>query len=681
MISLMKKVPDVTVIILNYNGIEETRTCLKSILDTKYPKLKITVVDNGSLKNEAKILKKEFRNKIITFIRFKKNKGFTGGNNFATRRVKSKYIVLLNNDTAVREDWLEKLVKAMEIDSKIAVAQPKILLMNGKSFDYAGAAGGFIDRYGYPFTRGRIFNTLEPDSGQYDRIREIFWASGAAMIIRRSVIKQVGGLFDERFFNYMEEIDFCWRVWSRKFKVIVIPESVVYHKVAATAKHNLIKKRFWEHRNNLLLLLKNVQPRQILSVWPIRVILEVFTYFYYLGTGQPGYLFSLFFAHLDFLRLSPSILLTQKRQRCDGGSPFYPGSIVVDYFLKKRIRFKELGWNGGFLESLTITYLVWDTKLSGGNKIIFTHVNKLKERGHRLRLVSIFGPKATWFPLSVSVDSIFSYILNPKTDILVATFWPTAIVALFLPAPQKYYFIQNWERNFYSNPILKKLVLLTLYFPFKKITFKTLKAKLKKLGLHQSMYLILNAVDSIFSPSKVRKRRKDSKIKIISVVTKYTKYKGVGKLEKIIKKLKEDKGQEYEFTLVSTEPRPPSNNFDSFVSNPSQNRLVKLYQESDVFLHTSLIEGFPLPPLEAMASGCPVIATNSAGINEYAENCFNAIIVNDPDEIWRQNIIKKVCEEENLMNRLKKNGLETAERFCWEKIIDELEKIYKLQLE
>lgn len=342
----MKKQPLVSIIIINWNGLSDTLVCLASLRKTTYPNFEAIVLDNGSKKNEAVVIHKNF-GEFAKVSRSKKNKGFTGGNNWAIKKVKGKYVVLLNNDTTVKPGWLTHLVDVMEADKQIMVAQPKILLMKEKTrFDYAGAAGGFVDRYGYPFTQGRIFETLEEDRGQYDHIRDIFWTSGAAMIFRTNLISKVRGLFDDNFFNYMEEIDFCWRVWNKGFRVVVIPKSVVYHRVAGSARRVLFKKRFWEHRNNLLLLAKNLPKDQIVKVFTGRVLFELFTYLYYLGTLNVRYVASLLVAHLDFLRLLPSTLSNRQEAAFIQYLPVYPRSIVVDYFIKGKRYFWELDWDG-----------------------------------------------------------------------------------------------------------------------------------------------------------------------------------------------------------------------------------------------------------------------------------------------------------------------------------------------
>ena len=196
--------PKVTIIIINFNGLTDTVRCLQSVKNITYSNLEVIIIDNGSDNKEGEMLLKKYGKNIKVFI-LDKNTGFTGGNNLAYQKAKGKYIILLNNDTEVTPGFIEPLIELLENDKKIAVAQPKIKMLSKKNyFDYAGAAGGYIDKYGYPFTRGRIFETKEKDSGQYDKESVIFWASGAACVIRKSAIKRIGGLFDPVFFNYME---------------------------------------------------------------------------------------------------------------------------------------------------------------------------------------------------------------------------------------------------------------------------------------------------------------------------------------------------------------------------------------------------------------------------------------------------------------------------------------------
>lgn len=344
--------PKVTIIVLNYNGLYDTKECLKSLLKTSYSHYCIIVVDNGSLKNEAIILRHMFPDKRISFKRFGKNKGFSGGNNYIMKRVRTPYVALVNNDVTVVSSWLRLLVNRMEQEKDVMVIQPKILwAYNRKYFDYAGAAGGFIDYLGYPFTRGRIFNTLEPDRGQYNRSTDIFWASGATTLIRRSVLKKVG-YFDELFFNYMEEIDLCFRIHQTDLRVLYEPKSVVYHKVASTARHNSGKKRFLEHRNNLLLIIKNFPMSQLLIIFPVRIILEIISIFYYVLIFRIDFAESVIKALFSTFILLPKYVSQRKSSATTNvvlaKNLIYPQSIVFTYFILGKKTFKQLkhlaGW-------------------------------------------------------------------------------------------------------------------------------------------------------------------------------------------------------------------------------------------------------------------------------------------------------------------------------------------------
>ncbi len=336
--------PKVSIIVLNYNGLEYSRNCLKSLLGTRYKNFRIYLIDNGSEINEAKILKKEFKNKKIHFTRFPQNLGFVEGTNQAVKNISSKYIVFLNNDTLVKPDWLLPMVKEMESDKNIGACQPKILSLNASVFDYAGASGGFLDKYGYPFTRGRIFFSSEKDKGQYDQKTEIFWASGVALMTRKEYFIK-SGMFDPIYFLYMEEIDFCWRLKNLGFKIFVIPSSTVYHKTAATAGRNMIKKRFYEHRNNLLLLAKNYTLRDLVVLFPERMLLEYISFIYFLIKFDWESFFGQMWAHCSFWILLPKVLL-KKRKRLKQVKYFapqiYQKSVVFQYFIFKKRNFETI---------------------------------------------------------------------------------------------------------------------------------------------------------------------------------------------------------------------------------------------------------------------------------------------------------------------------------------------------
>jgi len=344
----------VSIIILNYNGLKDTVSCLESVLKSTYKRFKVYVVDNGSNIDEASILKKTVKSKKCVFIRFKKNYGFTGGNNRVMRKLKSKYILLLNNDTVVRKNWLSILVQTAESDPHIAVVQPKILWDKNRAyFDYAGAAGGFIDIFGYPFTRGRIFNYLEADRKQYDGQMDIFWASGAAMLLRTQTVREIGYL-NEEYFNYMEEIDFCYRVHTRGYRIVCSPKSVVFHKVASTASKMHSKKRYWEHRNNLLFMLNNFPHKDLVVLFPLRILMDYLSFCYYLLSGRFSYCLALLKAHwyiLSHFRRS-----VQKKRNyyslmhADRG--VYHGSVVLSHFLLGRKKFSELFYRNSYLQKI-----------------------------------------------------------------------------------------------------------------------------------------------------------------------------------------------------------------------------------------------------------------------------------------------------------------------------------------
>lgn len=340
--------PRIAISVLNYNGIEDTRSCLQKLLQTNYPKFHIFVVDNGSKKNEATILKREFPDKRITIIRNRKNLGFSGGNNGVFKRLKrEKYMVLVNNDVTLSSNWLTPLVKALEKDNTIGAAQPKILwTKNKKYFDYAGASGGFLDYFGYPFTRGRIFETQEEDKGQYNTPCEIFWTSGATMIIRTDVLKKIG-FFDTRFFNYMEEIDLCFRMHRNGYRTVCVPSSSVFHKVASTASRNQNRKRFWEHRNNIMMIVKNYPLKNLVVVLPIRILYEYVSVLYYIYRRRFGFALAVLKSQVALCYYIPILLYERISQKKDLHSfPFnrivYTKSIITAYFLQKKRYFSEL---------------------------------------------------------------------------------------------------------------------------------------------------------------------------------------------------------------------------------------------------------------------------------------------------------------------------------------------------
>jgi hypothetical protein len=678
----MKK-PIVTIIVLNFNGYQDTNKCLKSIKNTKYRNYEIILVDNGSDTKEAQKLKKDSSNlfkggKRVKFLRLKKNLGFTGGNNLALKKARGKYIVLLNNDTVVDKGWLSPLVEYMQKHKNVAVVQPKILQLNDNDrFDYAGAAGGFIDKYGYPFTRGRIFNTQEKDLGQYDKISKIFWASGAACMIRRSAIKKVGGLFSENLFNYMEEIDFCWRAWNAGFKVMYHPDSIVYHKGASTAKRNLYKKRFWEHRNNLFILARNLDLNEFITILPLRALMEFATYLKYIAKGEWTYLRSLFFAHLDFFTKLFIVRLKRNRLPNYKRKPVYPGSIVYDYFLRNKSKLSQLDWS----PIGNITFIIFHNVPSGGLKLIFEFANAINKRGYYVKIYSIFNHSTPeWFNLNVTFSNIIKYFIDKKPDVLITTFWPTHLLSPIMNAREKYYFILGWEVDFYDNKILKSLVKTTYKLPGNIIAISpAIKKRVSKYVNNKKIHVSKTPfIDTRYFNTKGTSKHwvdtKDKKIKVLSVISRYNPQKGPDLLEMIVREIKK-RYDNYEFHLVSFEDYPYSKVFDKFHTKLSPKEMSEMYKHFNVTLMTSRFEGLLGVGLEAMACGCPVVTKNTPGVTDYANHMYNAIVVDNIEKLWKENIIYKLLSNIKLVEKLTKNGLQTAKLYTVKSATDNLESI------
>lgn len=279
------EVMKVSVVILNWNGCEMLRTFLPSVV--RYSEgtgVEVCVADNGSTDASTDLLQRDFPS--VRQILLERNYGFAEGYNLALRQVDAEYVVLLNSDVEVTERWLEPMIAYLDTHPEVAACQPKIRSWRQKEyFEYAGAAGGFMDRYGYPFCRGRIMGNLEKDEGQYDTVVPVFWATGAALFIRRTDYEKAGGL-DGRFFAHMEEIDLCWRLRSRGREIVCIPQSVVYHVGGATLKKENPHKTFLNFRNNLVMLYKNLPEEELDEVMRFRALLDYVAAFVFLLKGQ-----------------------------------------------------------------------------------------------------------------------------------------------------------------------------------------------------------------------------------------------------------------------------------------------------------------------------------------------------------------------------------------------------------
>lgn len=263
----------VSVVILNWNGCDMLRTFLPSVVHHSAGEgIEVCVADNGSTDASVDMLRQEFPS--VRTILLDKNYGFADGYNMALQQVDAEYVVLLNSDVEVTEHWLEPMVAYLDAHPKVAACQPKIRSQRQKEyFEYAGAAGGFIDKYGYPFCRGRIMGVVEKDEGQYNTVIPVFWATGAALFIRRADYLEAGGL-DGRFFAHMEEIDLCWRLRSRGREIVCVPQSMVFHVGGATLKKENPRKTFLNFRNNLVMLYKNLPEKELNKVMRVRAGLD-----------------------------------------------------------------------------------------------------------------------------------------------------------------------------------------------------------------------------------------------------------------------------------------------------------------------------------------------------------------------------------------------------------------------
>lgn len=271
------------VVILNYNGAGMLRRFLPSVIEYS-PEASIYVADNGSSDESCDVIRNEFP--AVKLMVLDHNYGFAEGYNRALAQVDEEYAVLLNSDVEVTRGWLSPMTQFLDSNPEVAACQPKLLSFKRKDFfEYAGAAGGFIDKWGYTFCRGRIFNTVERDSGQYDDTTDVFWATGAALMIRNEVYKNNGGL-DGRFFAHMEEIDLCWRLRSRGYRIACVPQSHVYHVGGATLKKENPQKTYLNFRNNLLMIYKNAPDCQLKKIMLFRKVFDNVAALKFLASGD-----------------------------------------------------------------------------------------------------------------------------------------------------------------------------------------------------------------------------------------------------------------------------------------------------------------------------------------------------------------------------------------------------------
>jgi GT2 family glycosyltransferase len=335
--------PKVAVVILNWNGKYYLERFLPSVYNSSYPNLTFVIGDNASTDDSVEFIKKTYPK--ITLIQNDKNYGFAGGYNRILAQVEADYFIILNSDVEVSPNWIEPIIQAMESDSKVVAAQPKILSsLNPDQFEYAGAAGGFIDKYGYPFCRGRIFENLEVDLGQYNDPKSIFWASGAALFIKSKIWKESGG-FDEDFFAHMEEIDLCWRLKRMGYTIKYYPFSEVFHVGGGALSKENPFKTYLNFRNNLMMLQKNLPSQQVYLRLFLRLWLDLFALLRFYLKGQFKDAFAVHRAHGYFFR---HFIKNNKKRKLHTTnfkvSELYLKSIVWDYFITGINKFNQLDY-------------------------------------------------------------------------------------------------------------------------------------------------------------------------------------------------------------------------------------------------------------------------------------------------------------------------------------------------
>jgi len=349
--------PLVSLITVNYNGRNYLEGLFKSLIKVTYSPIEIILVDNASTDDSIEFTRKNFPE--VKIVQNPKNYMFAKGNNEGFRYAQGEIICLINNDVVVDPGFIEPVVEAFQKDSQLGACQPKILEMDHPDkFEYAGAAGGFIDRFGYPFLRGRIFKTLEKDHGQYDDDIYLFWASGACLFLRKSILKEAGNL-DEDFTLHMEEIDLCWRFHLLNWKIKFISHSRIYHKGGGTLSVNHPRKMYWNFRNNIFLLVKNLSGINLLRILFVRFFLDSIAFFNELVQGKTANAWAIVQAYLWLG--SHITLLRSKRKEVQSKRKvgdqqifkyIYPGSIVWEYFIRNRKRFSDLKRTSGLLRKI-----------------------------------------------------------------------------------------------------------------------------------------------------------------------------------------------------------------------------------------------------------------------------------------------------------------------------------------
>ncbi|MEO8793970.1 MAG: glycosyltransferase family 2 protein [Daejeonella sp.] len=340
----MINAPKVAVVILNWNGKNYLQKFLPSVMASEYSNLEIIIGDNASTDDSISFLQVEYPE--LKIISNSKNFGFAGGYNEVLKQVDADYFVLLNSDVEVTANWIKPVIDLMESDKMIAAAQPKLLAFKDREmFEYAGAAGGYLDKFGYAFCKGRIFDSMEKDNHQYDESSEIFWASGAAFFIKSVYWKECNGL-DEDFFAHMEEIDLCWRLKNRGYKIMYCADSKVYHVGGGTLSVESPYKTYLNFRNNLIMMQKNLPAGKAIGIIFIRFWLDFLSLIRYMSHGNFANAMAVSKAHFHFLgKIFCNRKKTNQNFALSNKTGIYKRSIVWQYFALARKKFTDLNSN------------------------------------------------------------------------------------------------------------------------------------------------------------------------------------------------------------------------------------------------------------------------------------------------------------------------------------------------
>ena len=334
--------PSVAIVILNYNGRNYLERFLPSVLASTYANKRVIVADNASADDSLQLLQAHFN--TVEIILLDKNYGFAEGYNKALKRVEADYYVLLNSDVEVTPEWIEPIIALMQNNEHVAACQPKVLSYHQKDqFEYAGAAGGWIDYLGYPFARGRVFEECEKDTGQYNDNAEVFWATGAAMFVKATVFNSLKG-FDSFFFAHMEEIDLCWRIQLLGYKIMCCPGSIVYHVGGGTLPKGNSRKAFLNFRNNLIMLCKNLPFKEKLWKLPVRFFLDAVFAWKCLLAGDRASFVAVAKAHGALIKwwFTKKDIPKLPKKPLKNLNAVYASSIVWAYFINRKKRFSEI---------------------------------------------------------------------------------------------------------------------------------------------------------------------------------------------------------------------------------------------------------------------------------------------------------------------------------------------------